>query len=295
MLSKASRSTSRSGTEVREVRANGLRFAYFEEGRGPLVLLLHGFPDTPHTWDHVRPALAQSGFRAVSPYLRGYVPTEIPQEEAYDADTLGRDALGLIEALGEERAVVVGHDFGASAAYSAAGLAPERLRLLITVAVPHPASIFPTPRFLWAARHFFSLRRRGAARWIRAGGLAHIDTLVHRWSPQWEPSEDALAPAKETLGAPGCLEAALGYYRALRPRLPASQRRKVQVPSVAFAGATDVLPTAAYERARSRYAGAYEVIVLPGGHFLHREHPERFASELLRVLAPYREGGTAPG
>src|SRR5262249_44833733 len=105
----------------------------FEEGRGPLVLLLHGFPDTAHTWDAVRPALAGAGFRA---FMRGYAPTEIPDREAYDADTLGRDALALIEALGEEKAFLVGHDWGATAAFSAAGLAPERLRMLITVAIP---------------------------------------------------------------------------------------------------------------------------------------------------------------
>jgi|GEM_PF-3747368 len=85
--------------ELKYVQANGLRFAYFEEGTGPLVLLLHGFPDTAHAWDQVRPALAAAGFRAVSPFTRGYAPTEVPRDEAFDADTLGRDALALIEAL----------------------------------------------------------------------------------------------------------------------------------------------------------------------------------------------------
>src|ERR1700675_1199286 len=116
----------------RFVVANGVRFATFEEGRGPLVLLLHGFPDTAHTWDAVRPALAAAGYRAVSPFTRGYAPSEIPAEEAFDGDTLGRDVLSLIEALGESRAIVVGHDWGASAAYSAATLGPEQVSLLVT-------------------------------------------------------------------------------------------------------------------------------------------------------------------
>src|SRR5258708_3650864 len=97
---------------IQYVTANGVRFAYLEEGRGPLVLLLHGFPDTPQTWDRARPALAEAGYRAVTPFMRGYAPTEIPHAEAYDSDTLGRDALALIEALGERDAVVVGHDWG---------------------------------------------------------------------------------------------------------------------------------------------------------------------------------------
>ncbi len=266
-------------------QANGLRFAYLEEGRGPLVLLLHGFPDTPHTWDAVRPALASAGFRAVSPFQRGYAPTEIPAVEAYDADTLARDALGLIAALGEEKAILVGHDWGASAAYSAAGLAPERLRKLITVAVPHPAAILPTPGVVWGARHFFTLSRAGAAAKIRAGDLAHLDELVQRWSPAWDVPPGETSAVKRSLREPGSLEAALGYYRALRPWLPASLRGKVRVAAVAFAGATDgVLSPGDFARARSRYAEGYEVVTLPGGHFLHREHPAEFLAELLRVL-----------
>src|SRR4051812_47609508 len=108
--------------ELQYVHANGLRFAYFEEGHGPLVLMVHGFPDTPHTWDHARPALAAAGFRVVTPFTRGYAPTEIPAREAFDADTLARDLLALIPALGAETAYVVGHDWGAGASYSAAAL-----------------------------------------------------------------------------------------------------------------------------------------------------------------------------
>src|SRR5204862_7624838 len=94
--------------EIRHVRANGLEFAYLEEGKGPLVLLLHGFPDTAHTWDDLRPKLAARGFRAVSPWTRGYAPTEVPARDA-DLETLARDALALIEALGEKKAILVGH------------------------------------------------------------------------------------------------------------------------------------------------------------------------------------------
>jgi pimeloyl-ACP methyl ester carboxylesterase len=266
------------------VTANGLRFAFFEEGQGPLVLLLHGFPDTAHTWDAIRPTVAAAGFRVVTPFTRGYAPTEIPKQEAYDADTLGRDALGLIEALGEERAVVVGHDWGASAAFSAAGLAPERVRMLVTVAIPHPASVLPTPRLLWNVRHFFSLSRAGAAARIRAGDLAHIDELVQRWSPGRRVPAGETDDVKRAFREPGCLEAALGYYRALRPILPASQRRKVAMPAAAFAGTDDLVAPSAYERARGRYLDRYEVVTMPGGHFMHREHPERFARELVRLL-----------
>jgi pimeloyl-ACP methyl ester carboxylesterase len=246
--------------------------------------LLHGFPDTPHTWNHARPALAAAGFRAVSPFQRGYAPTEIPAGEAYDAETLGRDALGLITALGEETAIVVGHDWGASAAFAAAALGPERVRKLITVAIPHPASLVPTPGMLWKVRHFVTLQLPGAAARIRADNFAIVDELVQRWSPTWKVPAGETDAVKKAFREPGCLEAALGYYRALRPRPPAALRGKITVPSAAFAGLDDIVAPAAYERARRWYAGEYEIVTMPGGHFMHREHPARFVKELLRLV-----------
>jgi len=274
--------------ELHHMQANGLRFAYLERGSGPLVLLVHGFPDTPYTWDRTLPALADAGFRAVAPFQRGYHPSEAPAVDAYDSDTLGRDVIAWIDALGERSAIVVGHDWGASAAYSAVGLAPERVRMLVTVGIPHPAGVVPTPRLLWAVRHFLSLRRRGAAKWIRAGGLAHVDELVQRWSPAWQVPPGETEAAKRCLAEPGSLEAALGYYRALRVSIPDAQRVPVAVPAAAFAGTQDNVSVAAYERARRRYRASYEVVAMPGGHFMHREHPEHFVRELLRVLAPLR-------
>lgn len=268
--------------------ANGLRFAYLEEGEGPLVLLVHGFPDTPHTWDAVRPAVAALGFRVVSPFTRGYAPTEIPRTEDYDGDTLGEDMLALATALGEETAIVIGHDWGASAAYSAAALAPSRVRLLVTLAIPHPASVIPTPKLLWAVRHFFWLSRANAAANIRAGELAHIDELVARWAPAWDVPPGETDAVKRALREPGCLEAVLGYYRGIGLRLPRAQRGKITVPAVAFAGTEDLVAPHVYERARPWYTAAYEVVTMPGGHFMHREHPAHFLRELARVLEPYR-------
>src|SRR5580693_2999032 len=95
------------------VDANGLNFGYLEDGSGPLVLMLHGFPDTAHTWDFVRPRIAAKGYRAVSPFMRGYHPTEAPTRDA-DQETLAADVLALVTALGATEAVVVGHDWGAS-------------------------------------------------------------------------------------------------------------------------------------------------------------------------------------
>jgi pimeloyl-ACP methyl ester carboxylesterase len=266
------------------VEANGVRFAYLEEGTGPLVLLVHGFPDTPHTWDDVCPALAERGVRCVAPFTRGYAPTGIPADGAYDGDTLGRDVLALIPALGAERAIVVGHDWGAAAAYSAAAMGPERVARLVTIGIPHPGSVKPTPHLLWTVRHFFTLRFPGAHARTRARDFAHIDELVQRWSPAWSVPPGETDAVKRSFREPGSLDAALGYYRAMRPTLPSSHRKRIEVPTVSFAGTDDNIAPELYDRAASWFTAGYEVVRVPGGHFMHREHPARFVKELVRVL-----------
>ena len=273
------------------VEANGLRFAYEEEGSGKLVLLIHGFPDTPQTWDHALPALAAAGFRAVAPFTRGYAPTEIPKDGDFSGDTLGRDVLALIDALGAKSAIVVGHDWGASAAYSAAAMDPDKVEKLVTVAIPHPASIKPSLSLAWTMRHFVAFKLPGAASRARANDFAVIDELVRRWSPAWDVPKGETDAVKAAFREPGSLEAALGYYRAIGLGLPASQRKRIKVPTVAFAGLHDMIAPEAYDKASSRFLNGYRVVKMPGGHFMHREHPEVFVKELVAAL---QENASAP-
>jgi pimeloyl-ACP methyl ester carboxylesterase len=270
---------------VDTVSANGLSFAYLDRGSGPLVLLLHGFPDTAHTWEPAMAALADAGYRAVAPFMRGYHPTQIPADGAYDTDTLGKDALALIEALGADKAVVVGHDWGASAAYSAAALGPERIRLLVTLSIPHPRGVKPTPKLAWAMRHFLTLRSKGGPARVRANEFAYVDELWRRWSPAWKsiPASET-ADVKRAFATPGCVEAACGYYAAQTVRLAPSHRATMKMPSVAFAGEDDVISPRIFEKARHCYESSYEVVIVPGGHFMHREHPDHFVRELVRTV-----------
>src|SRR5215470_6781862 len=102
---------------TRTVRANDLEFGVLEAGTGPLALCLHGFPDCAHTWRHLLPALADAGFHAVAPFMRGYAPTGIPGDAAYQIGALAADATALHEVLGGTAdAVLIGHDWGAEAA-----------------------------------------------------------------------------------------------------------------------------------------------------------------------------------
>jgi pimeloyl-ACP methyl ester carboxylesterase len=275
--------------EIKFVTARGLRFAYLEEGTGPLVLLVHGFPDTAYGWDATMPALAKSGYRVVAPFTRGIHPTQIPEDGKYDIESLGRDLLALIEALGETQAIIVGHDWGAGAGYVAASLGPERVRLLVTMAIPHPGGVLRTPRVGWALRHFISLSRAKAPARLRVNDFALLDELVARWSPAWKaiPASET-ARVKASYSEPGVVEAALGYYRAVSLiRIPAISKAKVDVPAIVFAGEHDVISPRIFEKARHMFTKSYEVVQVPGGHFMHREHPQHFIPELVRVVGEH--------
>jgi len=266
------------------VDANGLKFAYLEEGTGPLVLMLHGFPDTAHTWDDLRSRIAAKGYRAVSPFMRGYHPTAIPDRDA-DQETLARDALALIDALGASEAVVIGHDWGASAAYGAAALGPERVKKLFVLAIPHPATLKPTLKKLWGVRHFAVYKLPGAPKRFARNDFAALPEICRRWSPSWRPDPSEFDPVRASFSNRASLNAAFGYYRKLSPIPSASLKARITVPTVVFAGLDDpVAEPADYRGAARMFAGDYIVEEVAGGHFMHREHPDAFAERLLAHL-----------
>lgn len=271
------------------IQANGHTHAFIESGEGPLVIMLHGFPDTPDTWSDLMPAVAAEGFRVVAPYLRGYAPSQIPTEDT-TAETQGRDVLALIEALGSETAIVIGHDWGASAAYSAALLGPEKVSHLITLAIPHPGGIKPTLRLAWDVRHFITLRLPGAVKRFAANDYAGVDLMCRRWSPTWIHGPEEFESVKNAFSAPGCLDAALGYYRAIELIPPKWVRQKITVPTLCFSGIGDpVLGPPDFEKTTHLFTAGFEVCATPGGHFLHREDPQAILDRLLPYLRESRQ------
>src|SRR5579864_7183458 len=130
--------TAATSVQHRTVETNGIRMHVVEAGTGPLVLLLHGFPESWYSWRHQLAALADAGFHAVAPDQRGYGQTERPEPiEAYSMFHLVGDVIGLLDALGEPRAVVVGHDWGAPVAWNTALFRPDRVRGVIGLSVPY--------------------------------------------------------------------------------------------------------------------------------------------------------------
>jgi len=204
--------------QARSVTANGLEFGILEAGDGPLALCLHGFPDSPHTWRHLLPELADAGFHAVAPFMRGYAPSEIPGDGNYGIGALIADTVALHEALeADERAVLVGHDWGAATAYGAAAFAPDRWRRVVAGAVPPwslNARMFGDYDQLQRFFYFFFFSTPLAEPVAAADEMAFIERLWRNWSPGYDPSED-LAYVRDCLRDPANLAAAIGYYRAV--------------------------------------------------------------------------------
>src|SRR5579862_8847304 len=122
----------------RTVEANGIHIHIAEQGAGPPVVLCHGFPESWYTWRHQLAALAAAGFHAIAPDMRGYGQTDRPHEiERYTLLHLIGDMVGLVDALGFPRAVIVGHDWGAPVAWGCAQLRPDRFPAVVGLSVPH--------------------------------------------------------------------------------------------------------------------------------------------------------------
>lgn len=249
---------------------------------GPLILCVHGFPDTPWTWEALAPRLHARGFRVVAPYLRGYPPSGKPADGDCSGERLGRDVLAFADALGADRFVVVGHDWGAMSAQAAAALAPERVERMVTLAIPHGGAIRPSPGLLRTAYHFFTLPLPGAAARIRRADFDPIRAIYRRWSPSWAHPEEDFEQSIQLLRQPGGIEGALGTYRSFLSIGAASRRtatllaRSIACPTLALFGADDgALGSHGLDRTHGFFTGPYDQRVLPGvGHFLHREDPE---------------------
>jgi len=268
------------------VRANGLQFGVLEAGSGPLALCLHGFPDAAHTWRHLLPALAGAGFHAVAPFMRGYAPTAVPADGAYHLGALVADAVALHEVLGgDANAVLIGHDWGAEAAYGAAAFAPGRWRRLVTLAVP-PAALdevlFSDYEQLKRFFYLFMFRDpAGLAETVVArDDLAFLDKLWRDWSPGFSPGEH-LARVKACLRQPANLAAVLGYYRAAADQEAAG--RQAPQPTLYLHGARDGCIGVDLVRGAERLlAPSSRMIVIDdAGHFLHLEEPGQVNDHIL--------------
>ena len=280
------------GHELEElwVTANGVRFYARAAGAGRLVLLLHGFPQCWYCWRHQIPALAARR-RAVAPDLRGYNRSDKPPA-GYDLATLADDVAGLIEALGHERAIIVGHDWGGEIAWAVAMQHPERVEALAILNVPHPAAyqreIVRNPRQMLRSWYvlFFQIPRlpeqlltafHGRLTMALLRGTAHPGTF--------QPAD--LAVYRDAITRPGAARAALAYYRAL-PRSPRSAgrwSRRVDCPTLVLWGTADPALDEALLDGLDQWVPNLTIRRFPGAsHWLPEERPAEVNEALLTWL-----------
>lgn len=285
----------------RTVDANGARFHVVEAGAGPLVLLLHGFPQFWWTWRHQLEGLADAGYRVVAPDLRGYGASDRPPR-GYDAYTLSADIAGMVRALGERDAVLVGHDWGGLLAWSVATLHPRVVRRLAVVSMPHPlrlgAALLQDPRGqLRASGYAVGFQApRLAESLVTRNDAAYVEELLRRWSGhRWTMTDDFADAARryrDAIQIPAVARCALEYYRWMvrsttRPsgwRYARLMAEPVAVATLQLHGDSDrcMLPRTAQGSGRYVAAG-YEYQVLPGiGHFPQEEAPSLVTGELVR-------------
>jgi len=285
-----------------EVTAGNYRFHCLSEGEGPLVLCLHGFPDYPGSFSGLLSALAGAGYRAVAPYQRGYHPDTLSTENRYQTVELAQDALNIIDALEYKNAVIIGHDWGASIASNAALLAPEKVRALITAAVPHgsklPEALLIDPEQQRRSWYMFFFQTVLAEMAVSHDNMAFLRRLWQDWSPGWNFTEAQFTGMTQALAQPGVLAAALSYYRcALDPAyqhadvaaLQARMGEAITVPALHIHGCKDgCIGTSLTEGMASNFSGPFELELMADvGHFLHLEDPDFVHERVLEFLASH--------
>lgn len=275
-----------------------VRLHYVEEGPadGPLVVLLHGFPEFWYSWRHQIPALAAAGFRVVAPDLRGYNLSDKPRGvSAYRIEVLARDVARLIQACGAERAAVVGHDWGAAVAWTFAMRYPELLARLAILNVPHPARFIRglrTPRQLARSWYMFFFQipwlPEAAIRLGRFAGLRR--TLRAEPARPGAFTEEDINRYAEALAQPGALTGGINYYRALfrqNPRRQLRDLRRIDAPVLVIWGRRDRYLGAELAIPASEWAPNVQVEMLAdASHWVQNDQPERVNALLLEFLDP---------
>jgi pimeloyl-ACP methyl ester carboxylesterase len=282
----------------RLVPANGAQFHVVEAGRGPMVVLLHGFPQFWWTWRDYLPALASAGYRAVAMDLRGYAGSDHPPR-GYDPTTLSNDVLGVISCLGEQAAAIVGHGWGAHIGWTAA----RRSRMvtsLVAISAPHPARLRDSARDSPQVKAWrYALRYQWPwlpEREFAADGAREVAEVLRRWSVQHDWLTDEVADRFRSAFLEGnTAHCAMEYHRwAWRSYVRSDGRRfhalmaaePILQPVLHIHGDQDPAVLAETSSGSGDHvAGPYRQELLADcGHFPHEERSEQVRDMVIRWL-----------
>ena len=265
----------------RDIMTNGIRMHYVTQGNGPLIVLLHGFPEFWYSWRYQLPFLAERGYTVVAPDLRGYNDTDKPRT-GYDVPTLSRDIAGLIKGLGQEKAVIVGHDWGGVLAWAFAMNYPHMTERLIVMNAPHPQAMqraFRTLKQLRKSWYIFAFQLP----WLPENALLRnnayeIGRMLKGAAVQKSafPNE-VLATYQEAMSKPGAMTAALNYYRQLiqHPLRSTKNYASIGVPTLLIWGEQDIALGIELTYGLEQWVPNIQIKRIPdSGHWVQQEKPE---------------------
>lgn len=270
---------------TRRIEVGDLGFSVLDEGEGPAAVLLHGFPDTSSVWRKQIPALVSAGYRAIAPDLRGRGDSDMPERvEDYALPLILQDVTGIMDALGIEKATIVGHDWGAAVAWLLAAFVPQRVDRLVAISVGHPRSFSRfTADQLQKSWYMWIFQFEGVAEEL----FTKDDWRIFR---DWLASERASEHHIEALSKPGRFTAGLNWYRAnVTPQsliAPRPDFPPVPCPVLAIMGARDIaLGVEQMENSREFVSGPWQYEVFDdAGHWVQLEHPGRVNQLILDFM-----------
>jgi pimeloyl-ACP methyl ester carboxylesterase len=287
--------------EHKFIEINDAAYCYLEAGKGPMVLLVHGYPDNAYSWEHQIRFLSNAGYRVIAPFTRGYAPTKTEPGSYFDRATLALDLVGFIDKLNKgEPVYLVGQDWGAAISYGVLGAFPEKISRAMVLAVPHPVEINRTlkrsPRHCIRSFHWFLFQLpwlpERIIRWSKGGFLSFLWRL---WSPNFNDIDHVDQIIASMLNGQS-IEDTLAYYRAAvqkKYRNPEHQEifgrlnDTIIVPTRVLCGQQDMrkemLPRAADQFEESAQYQWH--LIKNAGHFLHREQAETVNNEIISWIS----------
>jgi pimeloyl-ACP methyl ester carboxylesterase len=279
----------------KDIITNGIRMHYVTQGEGPLIVLLHGFPEFWYSWRLQIPFLAQLGYTVVAPDLRGYNDTDKPSR-GYDIPTLLRDIVGLIKALGFEKAIIVGHDWGGALAWSFAAKYPQLTERLIVLNAPHPAAMqreLKTWKQLRMSWYIFALQVPWLPEYfLGRNHAAFIAQMISQAAFQKAafPAE-VLDRYRKAMSKPGALHASISYYRSLFRHVFSiagreQTNKQIIAPTLLIWGEQDIALNIGFTEGLEQWVPNILIKRIPdSGHWVQQEKPElvnQFLQDFLR-------------
>jgi len=281
------------GITQRCIRGDGLDLQVTIAGDGPPVILLHGFPENAHSWRHQLPALAEAGYAAWAPNLRGYPPSDIsPRRGAYALPRLVADVAALVAATGHPRATVVGHDWGGIIAWAFAAAHPRMLERLVILNAPHMGiytdKVWHTSQLVRSAYVGLFQLPFLPEQLLSAGDFFLLRQMFRAFPAHDRAFSDAdIAAYVDCLAQPGALTAALDYYRAnfLPDAMSLARHASTDVPVLVIWGEQDPALGSFLLDGLDRFASDLRIERLPhAGHWVQNEAPAEVNRLLLRFL-----------